>query len=241
MRRAVGGSVDPLRSVVLVVANLPDVGIADADREVGVAEVGGSVAGMVTNHAGGVGVKIASILTGVAPIAGFVADDAVAAEVPSELTTRQFVAGSVANATDATGLLGVVEAGACSIAGVVANHANATVLPPKGAGGAAAARIVADDEAARRTTSDEQAGIGPCVAGAVADVAAAAKGSHAIADSKRFAEAIFGGSVAGVVADVAGTFRAGEVAGKVTVTGSIADDSTATEFSKSGARRVTVA
>ncbi len=83
LRRAASGSRDPLRSVLLVVPNRPDVAVANADREVGVAEVGGAVAGTVADHAGAVGAREASILTGVAPVARLVADDAVAPNVPA--------------------------------------------------------------------------------------------------------------------------------------------------------------
>jgi len=183
----------------------------------------------------------ASKLASEASVAGSIADVAVPSEITSEHATRQFIARSVADTADAPGFLGVVEAGTKSIARVVADHGDTTVLSHKGTGALGAARIVADGSAAQWTAGGEQAGARPIVAGTAADACAATNSSHALADSfraERTGEIDW--SRAGVVADLTIALVPSGPAGKVLVARVVADDSATPEISALGACRVAV-
>jgi uncharacterized protein YyaL (SSP411 family) len=241
---------DSLWSIVLVVANFPDVTVADTNRAQ-VAQVGGSVARVITDDAA-VGLFLSSRLAGVQAIAGLVADYAVAAKGPYETATPVLVARAVTNATDAADIqvrwgvckwevLSSVEAGTHPIAGVVANHADATELARELTSLFGVTGTVADVAAAQDTETALEthvadtgirAGLETVVAGIAADTAAAAIASSAKAGEQA--------SITGSVADDTTALVPSLFADLVAVAGTVADNNTTANVCSIDAGRIPV-
>ena len=222
LRRAVSGSGNPLRSVVLVVANRPVVTDARADR--------------FLVHDDGI------------IVARMIADAAIVVNNARECATAETVAGTVPDAI-ATPLSGI-EARPVVVTRAVADHATArrrfnnvavliyaheALLPHEFTCLGSAAGVVADHAATRCTDRHARRII---IAGVAADPAAAPFGASA--GSRRQAGRVADIDIAGVVADDAVTFRACKLAGEGTIAGVVADDAATPEFSEVGARLLPV-